>query len=332
MGSARDPIIEASLREASAFAKYVATLAGTASDFDSLPLIDKSQFLPDLTQDLPSLLANSGWDLRDFCIDLLGKEDMPDFKKLRPSLRNPLKTYLNRKGPGVNFVEHELLDPYPLEHSVLAYGQRTHLGHVFHGMVSLCRKHVKTPWSEHVCIVRVASEDAMAQVELHRDASILLAVVESEEHWAVVCTAKELASSVLFDGLANYFIGETSLAWSQQLQTALTTATLPTQPDSWSCGHRLLLAAKHVLVSLTQGHWPISLPDDFATEEKIQALIAEDLIPIRFRDLVVAVPDNPVKAELKREAEPQSEAQQECRKRVRVDVKNEREPEAEPRM
>jgi hypothetical protein len=141
-----------------------------------------------------------------------------------------------------------------------------------------------------------------------------------------VATARELASSVLFDGLANFYIGEKSEAWSQQLQTALTTAEVPTKPDSWSCGHRLLLAVQHILVSLKQGHWPTFLPEDFATEEKIRALMAEDLVPIRFKDLIVAVPGNPVKAELKREAKP--EAQQESRKRVKVELK--KEPEAEP--
>lgn len=54
--------------------------------------------------------------------------------------------------------------------------------------------------------------------------------------------------------------------------------------------------------------------------------MAEDLVPIRFKDLIVAVPGNPVKAELKREAKP--EAQQESRKRVKVELK--KEPEAEP--
>ena len=326
MGSARNPIIQASLREAAALAKYAANLAGCASDFESLSLPEKSQFLPDLTEDVVSFLLSSGWDLREFCIDLLGRNDEPNFKRLRPALRNPLKAFLNQKGPSVNFVEHELLDPYPIDQSELRYGNRTHLGHVFHGMVSLCRKYVKAPWSERVCIVRTKAQNAMAQIELHRDTTIVLAVVESEEHWGLVATARELPSSVLFDGLANYYVAEKSEAWSQQLQTALTTAEVPTQPDSWSCGHRLLLAVQHILVSLKQGHWPTFLPEDFATEEKIMALVAEDLVPIRFKDLIVAVPDNPVKAELKREAKP--EPQQESRKRVKVELK--KEPEAEP--
>ena len=175
-------------------------------------------------------------------------------------------------------IEDKLLSPYPsVPPECLA---ECHIGHLLHGLVKLAKTYCDTQfWCDKICIVDVSSPRALGALNLE-EIDLILGIVASKSHWALVACHRKLDAMVLYDGKDNQIVRSNALIFKQKLEDLgaelrLQIAKCPRQVDEWSCGHRVLLAAKEVLKRVFKESplgLPFELPHDFAHPCQMEAL------------------------------------------------------------
>lgn len=177
-------------------------------------------------------------------------------------------------------VEQVLLGPYPA--SRINPDAQCDNGHVFHGLVTLCKQLVPFPWTKHVAVMEVDEKSATSNMVslLQENVTVILGVVFSHSHWALAVFHAKVDQVVLFDGKQNELIAQKTEKWAKSFSDPkkLTMACVPKQEDSYSCGHRIILAANYILRHLfpedggSRRSLVCTLPDDFACSENMKAL------------------------------------------------------------
>ena len=95
-------------------------------------------------------------------------------------------------------IEDKLLSPYPsVPPQCLA---ECHIGHLLHGLVKLAKTYCNTPfWCDKICIVDTSSPRALDAIHL-ADIDLILGVVASNSHWALVASRRKADAMMLYDG------------------------------------------------------------------------------------------------------------------------------------
>ena len=160
-------------------------------------------------------------------------------------------------------IEASLLQPYPKLAPSL--GSKLHVGTLLHGLVELLRDAFGCDWPQH-CIAMIASTaESTLQLRFQQEARHLLAILATDSHWAMVAGRRGEGQLLLFDSRPSQLMDDTAVAAVSHLQTqgfcddaSLMRVHVPRQTDDWSCGHRLLAAARCVIgaVQRPDCDWP----------------------------------------------------------------------------
>ena len=146
----------------------------------------------------------------------------------------------------------------------------------------LCNKIVPFPWIESVAIVDLSSNKMQSIESLHGHlVAFRLCIIGQDSHRALCVWHANVDNVVLYDNKQCPGIFERAVSWTKQLkadsprQQHVIRATMPMQEDSWSCGHRIILAADAVLRHLFQtggmsAEPPIGLGGSFASWEQLE--------------------------------------------------------------
>ena len=276
MGSARDSFISPSLEEAVAFVRFVKS----GRDPAEWPRLNEEDKLTFIVEDWDThacikYLKDAHVCLDNFHADLYGKP-VPSRSEQLPEVVSKIIRDAEAQDAILEEIEGILLRPYVA--SCIDPSQRCHIGHLLHGLVAICRKNVPHPWTSYVSVLDTSAGHCLFQQNfIQPDVTIFLGLLCSETHWALAVTDLENAVCVLYDGQGNPVVKENAVAWisSFTVEIELQCAECPRQVDDFSCGQRVLLAAEYVLKSRF-GHrremFPLKLPEDFASDARMQAL------------------------------------------------------------
>lgn len=198
---------------------------------------------------------------------------VPDFQQMLKRVGSDFARYKKWMD-----TENRLLSPYPAVAPECL--KECHIGHLLHGLVKLAATYCKTRyWCDTILIVDTSSPKALDGVQLE-DIELILGIVASDSHWALVACHRTGDEMMLYDGKDNKIIRNKALKFKKSLEDLgaelqLQGAKCPRQVDEWSCGHRVLLAAKEVLKGIfkeSPARLPSELPLDFALPVHMEGL------------------------------------------------------------
>ena len=170
------------------------------------------------------------------------------------------------------------------------------LAQLVRGLVATFRLWAKNNWSSRIALVNGGNEQYAHLLDRQLQASLLFTIVYSSTHWALLVIFRPAdgpPEACLYDGracavcrdMATAFLChvETS-AWlqgssrsnisnhSKPLAARMVRAETALQSDAWSCGHRVVITADHVLAALSQdGHLPVKISGP--TDEEVSQLL-----------------------------------------------------------
>eukprot|EP00438_Fugacium_kawagutii_P009849 Skav209416 [mRNA] locus=scaffold1411:186413:189705:+ [translate_table: standard] len=175
------------------------------------------------------------------------------------------------------------------EFTSFASNHQAALGQIMHGLAHSIRRHWGPYWAEDIGLVSWSIAERHDHMSMFKKLRVFLVVLHSENHWALMVVLRNKNWAVVFDGQANQHIFEASETMSvyfeQQFghKIKVQYARVPPQMDSWSCGHRCVLCAEHVLNCLRKTGWleiPLSIPAKAVSEAKFQQLtMMEPFLP-----------------------------------------------------
>ena len=274
-------------------AAYIAFLAKgkTHEEWEKLGVEEQVKIVPS-SAEVNSWVGPSqqmNWLLDDFQMDDVVNQ--PKWENLPEGIGLWIEKCFKVKAPvathieecAVHTIEQALLHPYPK--LPIRLKKKCYIGHVFHGIVELCQYHCPHPWTDHCCLLDPTDKVVQLQKEQEK-AHLFLAAVSSETHWALLAASKKdvdasgVAQAVVYDGYFLDVIEKQCKEWlarvgaQQGLTFKLTMAEVPKQEDTWSCGHRCLLAANRVLSAVFEYREPLPLKFDesFASDADMKAL------------------------------------------------------------
>lgn len=280
-------------------AAYIAFLAKgkTRQDWEELGSEEQVKMVPSSVE-VTSLVGPSQqriWILEDFLMDDMVNE--PKWENLPEGIGLWIERCFKVKAPmaihmeecALQTIEQTLLHPYPK--LPIKLKRKCNIGHIFHGIVELCQYHCPHPWTDHCCVLDPTDEVVQLQKEQQK-AHLFLAVVSSQTHWALLAASKNdvdasgVAQAVVYDGDFLDVIQKGCEEWlarveaQQGLTFKLTMAEVPKQEDTWSCGHRCLLAANRVLSALFEYREPLpkKFDESFASDADLKALCSNVLV------------------------------------------------------
>ena len=212
----------------------------------------------------------------------------------QPKQKKAKKTTV-RVGPSVRGVrltgqkvESLLLngEPFhPFGQELLAYPQ----------VMRLCcrtaRLHFEHAWPQHVAVLLAGAEERGRALVWQWEASHLMGIVYSADHWALAAIARSPPKAVFYDGLPGKTAkqrAETAQCMERavalvahlvevgwlQTQPTLVRADVPVQGDGWSCGHRVGLLVDFVLGEVSAAKsLPEEVPSEILSQSSIDLLI-----------------------------------------------------------
>ena len=159
-------------------------------------------------------------------------------------------------------IQSGILRPWPT--APLKPDSKLHWGALLHHLVAAAADLKGHCWPEHICILCSSSAESLSLVDMQANAQIVLAVLCTESHWALLACRRNEEEALLFDGLqkkdilaeAEAFLLYLSTVWKQEMDIRIMPLE---QKDDWSCGHRVLLAVR---LLLRENTWPPALAAD----------------------------------------------------------------------
>eukprot|EP00439_Symbiodinium_sp_Y106_P070695 s1368_g12.t1 len=154
-------------------------------------------------------------------------------------------------------------------------------GQVLRGMICVCKVWYKDEWTDGVAVLNGGSEQRSKLLSLQGKAMTVLVLLYSDQgdggHWALLAARRSnQQEAVLYDGLpqsthatvirdhaesiVTYLMDEAWLSRTVKVHVA----KVPLQGDTFSCGHRCILAADHILQHVA-AH--ACLPREIASED-----------------------------------------------------------------
>ena len=168
-------------------------------------------------------------------------------------------------------IEAALVRPYVQLN--LQYGEKSHWGSLLHYLVWLAGDHFGETWPRKVIIANSSTLDLVDVMKLQSTALGMGVVLCTDTHWSLLCVRMGSAAAYLYDGLGcrkTWDLAEAVMWHVRQRQQTVATVVrgdFPRQDDSWSCGHRVVLAFQHFLSSFEDSVWPPRMPPaDFSLE------------------------------------------------------------------
>ena len=167
-----------------------------------------------------------------------------------------------KQEPGAPPAVHRPLLARELEEMLFAHCQYTPIearpmdyAQVLRGLLALAREWYGQEWPERVAIVNASEEESRRVLLLQQQPELILALVLSATHWALLAVDTRSQEAVIYDGLGDATCLDAAHALLHHLHASgrvarpvrLQQAFCPAQPDSWSCGHRAVLYADAVL-------------------------------------------------------------------------------------
>ena len=191
--------------------------------------------------------------------------------------------------PSHDYLLHEDLLHHMLEiyefHEVRPK-TRLSLPQVAHGLAFACQEIVGNLWTKKVVILNWSTLGRSALTSLFATAKIAVTILHSAKHWALLVLLRPQMEAVVYDS------GRGSGSVRPGIQDAISNAcqhfaneysceinpkyaVVPSQPDGWSCGHRVVLSFACVLETLLDNSWlalPAKIPPECFEDEWIQNL------------------------------------------------------------
>ena len=136
-------------------------------------------------------------------------------------------------------------------------------GGLLHALVEIAQGHFGKSWSANLCLTLESNECQKEWLDLMHGAPFIFAVVCDPHHWAALAIARGEREAVLFDGKRNAVIRQkaskflSGVSKKHNFRYDLSPAACSTQRESWSCGHRVLLALRYML---QDSSWPPDIP------------------------------------------------------------------------
>ena len=133
---------------------------------------------------------------------------------------------------------------------------------VLRGVCAVCRLWHKDSWPQHVGVLTADDEERASALDLQWSARLLLIVLQTPRHWSLLAVQKlddGTASAVYYDTLKGRTCWDLAVAalahlqekkWLQDVPVPQA-AGVPQQPDPWSCGHRVVVIADHILSAMS---------------------------------------------------------------------------------
>ena len=191
-------------------------------------------------------------------------------------------------------------------------------------------------WPRHVAILTSSNAESLQLINVQTQAKLIISVLCTQSHWAVLFCRRHQQKAVVVDGLAKKEIMDQAMAmilhvadhWQTQLE--LSVANVPKQIDGWSCAHRVIAASRAAL-ALCLRHsatWPPELPPAIFDEVSLRGLCQSDpgkvtgkepaVEAAHRQDAGVGSPAGPGTAALKKRARTPSKQQEANQKRHKV--------------
>ncbi|CAE6925676.1 unnamed protein product [Symbiodinium sp. CCMP2592] len=173
-------------------------------------------------------------------------------------------------------VESELLRPWKGLKESLQPEQQLSWAACIHALVEVCKDNWGVFWPRHCVVMCGSAAESLGLLRLQASATYLLAMISTSTHWAMCCAKKGEQDLLVFDGQQVPEILDAAEAislhvqdhWGTELRV-MPQAVTP-QADSWSCGHRAVLAAKLFLQGREQS-WPPEIDPDAFSDGNIKA-------------------------------------------------------------
>ncbi|CAE7253482.1 unnamed protein product [Symbiodinium sp. CCMP2456] len=157
-------------------------------------------------------------------------------------------------------IEEALLKPYPMTQPV--WGQQMDWGTCLHSLVQACRGVWGIHWPRECILLCGTAAELLEPFRLQKSAKHVLCVLSTETHWSLAAGRRGQKEFLIMDSLqlpatldlAAAVAEHASERWGQEM--IVLPLKVPRQEDSWSCGHRVLSAARWVL-SERCSSWPL---------------------------------------------------------------------------
>ncbi|CAE7272750.1 unnamed protein product, partial [Symbiodinium sp. CCMP2592] len=159
------------------------------------------------------------------------------------------------------------------------------LAQVAHGVLAACKHWGQELWNKRFGVVNVGNEERGQLLSRQLHVQTCFGIVYSPSHWCLLVLHRPTASppiAHLYDGLASAMCADSAKAFLYHAQNvgwtqpplSLTIARVGSQPDAWSCGHRVIITANLVLAHLARsGTLPQSM--DGPTSQDVEVFLAE---------------------------------------------------------
>ena len=135
-------------------------------------------------------------------------------------------------------------------------------GGLLHALVEIAQGHFGKSWPAKLCLTLESNECQKEWLDL-MPGPLIFVVVCDPHHWAALAIARGEREAVLFDGKRNAVIRQkaseflSGVSKKHNFRCDLSPASCSTQTESWSCGHRVLLALRYML---QDSPWPPDIP------------------------------------------------------------------------
>ena len=148
------------------------------------------------------------------------------------------------------------------QYQPFAVGQPLDQGQIMHGLCKIIEERWGKHWAQDIMVVSwsVAHRSDYASLLKHR-LRLVFGVLHDSEHWALFVWWRKNNTARVYDGLSRPGIAEAATEMESYLTKTFggrvqrEDTEVPLQPDSWSCGQRVLLYADWVFQSLEANGW-----------------------------------------------------------------------------
>ncbi|CAE7032538.1 unnamed protein product [Symbiodinium sp. CCMP2592] len=182
---------------------------------------------------------------------------------------------VHRHNMDAEALEKAFLASHPRDPPVM--GHLLHYGTLLHGIAEISRHRWGVSWPAH-CLPLMATSAESSRLLALSSAGLVFAILQNKEHWALLAGMHGKSTWLLLDSrpsaeveqlAAAFLLHAQETSWRQEL--SLRKYNVPLQPDSWSCGFRVLMSAK-AIIELEGGDWPPQIPTAAFSEETMSAM------------------------------------------------------------
>ena len=177
-------------------------------------------------------------------------------------------------------IEANILRPFPASAcSPPRSGIPMHLGSLLRSMVLVARKQWASVWPEHCCILTGSMAEATRQLQAQPAAKLILCILQTEHHWALLAASRGHKEFLVFDGQTSDAMDDAASSFAQharELGWCEVETVWVDQTDAWSCGARAVTAAAAVVAEFSSdgSRWPPKLKEGDFSDAMVETVSA----------------------------------------------------------